>query len=215
MIDSIIFDLDGTLWNPKKETLEAVNKVTKKYNIDKVSSKTIKEGMGHTDEEVMEMYMPKLEKEDQRKLFKEMDQTNIKNLRKNGSKLYPNLMETLKELKQNYKLFIISNCGAGYIESFLDHYNLNNIFTEFIAASKENISKTEGMKRLIKKYNLKKPIYVGDTFGDFNYAKDANVLFVHAKYGYAPDLESKYKIDRIDNLPDYINYLNKDIENNK
>ena len=215
MIDSIIFDLDGTLWNPKKETLEAVNKVTKKYNIDKVSSKTIKDGMGHTDDEVMAMYMPKLDKDNQRKLFKEMDQTNIKNLRKNGSKLYPNLIETLNELKQNYKLFIISNCGEGYIESFLDHYDLNDYFVDIIAASKENISKTEGMKRLIKQYGLKKPIYVGDTLGDFNYAKAANVLFVHAKYGYAKDVESKYKIDRIDNLPKYIELLNKDIENNE
>ena len=36
-----------------------------------------------------------------------------------GGTLYPGLEDTLKELKKNYRLFIVSNCQSGYIEAFL------------------------------------------------------------------------------------------------
>ena len=208
MIDSIIFDLDGTLWDTRKETIEAVNKIADKYNIEEVSEETIENSMGLTDEEVAQKYMPNESEEKRISIFKQMDRENSRYLRSHGGTLYPDVKETLETLNNNYKLFIVSNCGAGYIESFIDYYKFNNLFTDFIAASKENISKTEAMKRLIDTYNLKKPIYVGDTRGDFEYARAANIPFVHAKYGFCPELETEYKINTFSELISCLEGLN-------
>ena len=35
-----------------------------------------------------------------------------------GGNVYPDLEETLKRLREKYELAIVSNCDAGYIESF-------------------------------------------------------------------------------------------------
>lgn len=125
----------------------------------------------------------------------------------NKETVYPEVRETLNNLNNYYKLFIVSNCGAGYIESFVDYYKLNNLFKDFIAASKENISKSEAIKRLIENYNLKNPVYVGDTMGDFEHARKANIPFIHAKYGFRPELDSKYKIETFEELTMCLNKI--------
>lgn len=204
MIDSIIFDLDGTLWDTRKETLDAVNKIVSKYNLEEIDEKIIESSMGLTDKEVAKIYMPNLSEEKSYNIFKQMDRENIKYLKSHGGILYPKVKETLENLSQKYKLFIVSNCGAGYIESFLEYYKFNNLFIDYIAASKENISKTEAIKRLISIHNLKNPIYIGDTKSDFNYANNARVLFIHARYGFCPELETKYKIDSFEQLNSYL-----------
>ena len=210
MIDSIIFDLDGTLWDTRKETMEAVNKIVEKYNIDEISEEVINNAMGHTDEEVSEMYFPNLKKEYRYNIFKELDRENIKYLKTHGGILYPKVKETLEFLSSKYKLFIVSNCGAGYIESFLDYYKFNNLFADFIAASKENISKTAAINKLKETHSLSFPVYVGDTLGDYNYAKGANILFIHAKYGFNPEIDCKYKINNFEELTSYLENIKGD-----
>ena len=46
------------------------------------------------------------------------------------------------------------------------------------------LTKGENIKLVIKRNNLKNPIYVGDTQGDANAAKFAGVPFIFAEYGF-------------------------------
>lgn len=47
---------------------------------------------------------------------------------KYGGVLYPNVENVLKELSQKYKLYIVSNCQDGYIESFYKYHKLEKYF---------------------------------------------------------------------------------------
>lgn len=47
---------------------------------------------------------------------------------------------------------------------------------------------------------LKKPIYVGDTDGDAQSAKVAEIPFVYARYGFGMVEEYDYVIDRFEEL---------------
>lgn len=211
MIEGIIFDLDGTLWNTLEETFLTVNEVADKYKIDEISEETIKNGMGFSNSELAEKYMPKIKRDDREKIFREMTRNNVNYLNKTGGKLYPKVKETLEDLSFKYKLFIVSNCGAGYIESFLESNSLEYLFKDFIAASRANISKTEAINRLKDEYNLKNVVYVGDTLGDYEYATRAKVPFVHAKYGFNENLECRYKIDRFEELPECLEKVEEDL----
>lgn len=209
-IDSIIFDLDGTLWDTKLESLGSANSILDKYNLEHIDLTTIKSRMEGTDSEVSKIYMPKLKKDKRNHIYRQMVLNNIDIIKRSGGLLYKEVIDVLNKLALNYKIFIVSNCGDGYIESFLDSYNLNNLFTDFIPASKYNISKTKAINNLIKKYNLKRPVYLGDTYGDYNFAKKANIPFIHAKYGFCPELETKYQIDKISDIYDIIEEINNE-----
>lgn len=52
MKKSIIFDLDGTLWDTTIQVNEVWNKIAKKYNLE-ISSEQIKDIMGMTKEEII------------------------------------------------------------------------------------------------------------------------------------------------------------------
>ena len=133
MIDSLIFDLDGTLWDTRNETFEAINEIAKKNDIKEISKDLIEKSMGHNNSEIAEMYMPRLDKKSREEIFDIMEENNVKRLLKSGGIIYPEVIPTLEKLNNNYKLFIVSNCGAGYIESFLDYYNLNHLFIAILS----------------------------------------------------------------------------------
>ena len=98
----------------------------------------------------------------------------------------------------------MSNCDAGYIEAFLESSNLSEYFDDFLAASKHNITKSEAIKRIIEKNFIKSAVYVGDTLRDLVAAKHINIDFIQAKYGFGEDLESKYSINKITELPELL-----------
>ena len=62
-IDSIIFDLDGTLWDSTKGVADSWSEVLSKYNFDRkyVSADEIKGYMGLTLDEIGRRMMPEIE----------------------------------------------------------------------------------------------------------------------------------------------------------
>lgn len=70
----IIFDLDGTLWDSTKHISDAWNEVFKCNNIPiHVTSKTIKQLLGKTNNEIMEQMFFNLSKDKKIKLMKQCD----------------------------------------------------------------------------------------------------------------------------------------------
>ena len=200
--EMIIFDLDGTLWETTEVTHQSANSILKKHGIDKeVSIETINKCMGLSFEECAQNYMPYLEKEEREKLLSEMFVLNAKTLGESGGNVYAGLEETLIELIKKYKLAIVSNCGAGYIESFLSSAKLEKYFVDHMAAAQYKISKSEAIKRVMDQNNIKSAIYVGDTKKDYISSSGAGIDFIQAKYGFGEDLHTEYSINDITELP--------------
>ena len=120
-IEGIIFDLDGTLWSTIESCVKVLKEVKSRHiEITKdISSEEVEKSMGKPFDEIVDSYYGYIEKEKAVNIAKEALEENVKNLMKNGGTLYPNLVEVIKELSKEYKLFIVSNCIDGYIESFL------------------------------------------------------------------------------------------------
>jgi len=105
-IDSIIFDLDGTLWNAIEGVCGAWKAILAKYtHIEKVITPTDMEGcMGLQISEIGKKLFPDLDEEFQMKLMKECCETEQVYLGEHGGMLYPKLEETLKVLSEKYKV---------------------------------------------------------------------------------------------------------------
>ena len=195
--DGIIFDLDGTLWDSTKEICYTWSQVLLKYSDIKtdITVESLYSCMGLQMEEIAAKLFPQLDKKMQLKLLQECCDFENVYLAEHGATLYPHLEDTIAELAETYKLFIVSNCQDGYIQSFFSSHKLGEYFTDFESAGKTGLSKGENNKLVIDRNQLKSAIYVGDTSGDAKSAIDANIPFVFAKYGFGDVNKYDYVID--------------------
>ncbi len=209
--EMIIFDLDGTLWETSNQSYKSANSILKKYNNKvEILQETVDKTMGCTFAKTAELYMPYYDEEKREFILKEMLDKVSQTLSIVGGNVYPNLEETLKKLKEKYELAIVSNCDAGYIESFLESAKLEKYFKDFMAAAKMKIPKAEAIQRVINRNNITSAIYVGDTINDANAAKGAGIEFIHAKYGFGKDIEADYSIERIIELPELLEKIEQE-----
>ena len=201
-LDSIIFDLDGTLWDSVEGVCATWKSVLSKYpNIKRSITTTDIQGcMGLQICDIGKKLFPGLEEYVQMKLMKECCETEQVYLEKHGGRLYPKLEETLGKLSQKYKLFIVSNCQDGYIQCFLKAHKLEQYFYDYECAGVTGLSKAENNKLIIERNHLKSTIYVGDTKGDAESAKMADIPFIYARYGFGSVEKYDYVIDRFEEL---------------
>lgn len=201
-IDAIIFDLDGTLWNTVDNCLKATSFVKEEHSdiTRDVTKEQIESAMGKTSDEIVNIYYGYLPREKGEEYANEAFNKNVDNLLKEGGTLYPNTRDTIIKLSKKYKLYIVSNCVKGYIESFFNTSGLKDYFSDYESYGNTLLSKGENIKFVIERNNLKNPIYVGDTKGDMEASNYAGIPFVYAAYGFGKVDGFDYKIDDISEL---------------
>ncbi|MFD1356886.1 HAD family hydrolase [Fictibacillus halophilus] len=201
-MDSIIFDLDGTIWDPIDTVLNAWNSRIKEHEqIKRELTRTDFEStMGLQMHEISVKLFPDLNEEIRAQVIKECCDTEQGYLKKQGGNLYPHVEDVLKKLSEKYKLYIVSNCQDGYIESFYEFHKLEKYFLDYENPGRTGLSKGENIKLIIQRNNLSDPIYVGDTEGDLKAAKYAGVPFVYAKYGFGQVNDYDESINTFDDL---------------
>lgn len=202
-MDSIIFDLDGTLWDSRKTVVEAWNHVLEKHyqELPKVSIEDFKRVMGLQMEEIAEQLFPGLPLETSHTLLARCAEEENCLIKEQGGVLYPDVEAILTALAPKYELYIVSNCQAGYIESFYEYHQLGKYFTDEENPGRTGLSKGENIKLVMERNKLREPIYVGDTAGDQTAAADARIPFIYANYGFGQVETCDGKINQIDELP--------------
>ncbi|WP_195952887.1 HAD family hydrolase [Clostridium saudiense] len=204
--DGIIFDLDGTLWDSTAEVAKTWTSVIAKYNLNRkeVTVEDLKPCMGKLLDEIASILLPELDPKKQMQVIKECCEYENEYLGEYGATLYDKLEDALKELSKNHKLFIVSNCQDGYIECFFKAHKLDKYFIDYECPGRTGLPKGENIKLIVERNNLKNPVYVGDTQGDANAAKLANVPFIFAKYGFGNVDEFFNSIESFDELLEII-----------
>ena len=200
-IDSIIFDLDGTLWDAATACSMAWNLSFEQcgYN-NTIDRKLVKKISGTPLYIILSEYFTFIGKNDYEKvtgLYKKNEPVFMESI---GGKLFPYTGYTLKKLCEHKKLFIVSNCLKGYIENFIEKKKLNKIFTGYTCSGETGLGKDKNIQTIIAKYKLHSPIYVGDTQWDYEASEKNNIPFVFAKYGFGKINNAKYEIKNIKEL---------------
>jgi len=185
-MDSIIFDLDGTMWDSTKAAAEVWREVAKRNPAitDEITADKLKALYGLLLEEIAVRLFVSVPKETALKTMEECVVEQCPYLAKHGGILLGDVEGTLKELSTRYPLFIVSNCKSGYIESFLESHKLGKYFKDFECPGGTGLLKADNIRLVMERNHLKDPIYVGDTKGDQMAAKEAGIPFVYARYGF-------------------------------
>lgn len=184
--DSIIFDLDGTLWDSTgnvalawQAAIEKVDYVTEVMTREKVRSIT-----GIAYNVIFDTLFPYLNAEKRDELMALCAQKELEILHEAGGELYFGLDETLNYLSKKYKLYIVSNCQSGYIEVFLKLSGVGHYFLGHQCFGTKGNPKADNIKDIVNDHKLANPVYVGDTMGDYTSATKAGVPFIFANYGF-------------------------------
>lgn len=207
---SIIFDLDGTLWDTTETAYKSANLISKKYNLDKIEMKTIKNNMGQTREYNAKSYFPNVDIEEALKFLDEASSQNRELLKKGLGIIYPDVSKVLYDLSKKMDLYIVSNSSSqDYVNTFKKYLNFD--FKDTLAAGSIGMNKSNGIKYIIEKNKIKKAIYVGDTELDEISASEANIPFIYVEYGFGNVANCKYKISNINELENEILKINNEI----
>ncbi|MCT2535495.1 HAD family hydrolase [Aquibacillus koreensis] len=201
-MDSIIFDLDGTLWDSRNTIVNAWNKVVsrEKQLETPITTDDLKQVMGLPYDEVGRRLLPDLEQDKQQKVLNACCEMENEYLRRYGGDLYETVEESLKLLFEKYQLYIVSNCQDGYIEAFYTYHKLEKYFQDYENPGRTGLSKAENIKLVMERNALSDPIYVGDTKGDQQAAKEVGIPFVYASYGFGKVNRCDLVIHKFDQL---------------
>ena len=202
--DSIGFDLDGTLWNSIEAVTEAWVETAKKYNLHEPTIEEMTGVMGLNKINLMKKLYPELDFDTQMRFFEDSVVISDEIISKKGGKLFDGLVETLTELKKHFKLYIVSNCQNGYIETFLRFYGLENYFCDFENPDERCLSKGENIKAVLERNGFKNSIFVGDTQGDADAAKFAGIPFIYSSYGFGKVDSPGFTISSLSEIADIV-----------
>ncbi len=202
MIDGILFDLDGTLWDAVPEVAESWNLGLAQKGVVRppITPGELYPYMGMLLDDIGDRLLPGLSPGRRREVMEHCCVVECDHLARRGAALYPDEEATLAALAQEYPLFVVSNCQDGYIQAFYRGTGLGKYFTDFESAGHTGLPKSENIALVAGRHGLKCPVYVGDTALDCASARAAGVPFIHAAYGYGkvPNVPA---IQRFSQLP--------------
>ena len=193
IMDSIIFDVDGTLWNSTEIVARAWTRYlreTEGIHMELTSSRLM--GLfGRLLPDIAKALFPDLPESEQLRIIDGCCQAEHEALLEECAPLYEDLEKALGILSEKFPLFIVSNCQAGYIEVFLKATGFGRYFKGHLCPGDTGMAKAENITKIAEDYHLASPVYVGDTMGDYQACQKAGVPFIFASYGFG-DVPSPY-----------------------
>ena len=188
MIDTIIFDLDGTLLNTSMDLTNSVNYALKNNNLKIKTVEEVKASLGSGPAKLIEKTSGLDPNKD---LFKKVLKEYLEHYNKNNNVetvLYEGVEELIDEIKKrNIKTAVLSNKQNIDTQAVIKHY-LPNTF-DIVIGTSENVKRkpsTDGLLSIVKSLETKTEncIYVGDSAVDIETAVKANIKCVSVTYGY-------------------------------
>ena len=207
--DGLILDVDGTIWNTTGIVAQAWNKAFDDNfpQVEHVNAEILKGQFGKTMDVIADNLFGNLSKEEKKSLMEKCCIYEQKAITDNKENItYKGVIESLNNLYGKIPLFIVSNCQSGYIELVMKKNNITHLIKDFECFGNTGLSKSENISLIVKRNNLKNPVYVGDTQGDFEACKNAGIPFIWAAYGFGHPESNDYfaKIEKFTELEELL-----------
>lgn len=195
--ESIIFDVDGTLW-------DSVSLVAKGWNVglarlglpQDCTEERIRPLFGKTMDEIAAILIPLPTPEERRARMEFIMECENEVLWDDPCRVfYPGVAKTIEALSHGHRLFIVSNCQKGYIEVCKEKGGFAPHIRDHLCFGDTGTCKGETILTLMKRNGIREAVYVGDTQGDMEAARYAGIPFVWASYGFGTPEKWDRKIE--------------------
>ena len=183
--DSLIFDLDGTLWDATDSYVAAWNLALQRFGLDRlITPADLESLMGMEETAVYQKVFPDYTPEVRQELARLVSQAQDEYMPVHGGILYEYVPAGLAQLSQKYKLLLVSNCPENTVPDFLSWSGLGVYFTDYETHGRTRQSKADNIRAVMQRNHLEAPVYIGDTASDAEAAGLAGVPFVFVTYGF-------------------------------
>ena len=206
--DSLIFDMDGTLWDNVNSYVISWNKGLEQRGYQKqVTRDNILGLMGKEARVMLQSILPRATAGEQDLLFDAVIAEYQKLLDHMNPVIYEGVLAGLKQLSEKYPLFLLSNCEEGGLVNFMHHTKTTPLFIDYMEHGMNLMPKHHNLRLLMEKYGLNAPVYIGDTDSDSDQSMMAGVPFVYVSYGFGVTDKYSLKFDSFTALTAY--FLNQ------
>lgn len=194
----LILDIDGTLWDTRQIIARGWNKGIAEDGRSRVrvDADGLRKLLGKTIAHIAQELLVDVPAEDRQEIMENCLRWEHLELEADPCRVtYPGLAEGLRALAENHRLFIVSNCENGYVDLFLEKTGLREFITDAEWYGRTLACKGESIRILMERNEIQKTVYVGDTQGDLEAARQAGIPFVWAAYGFGQPEEYDWKIE--------------------
>ncbi len=201
--ESLIFDIDGTLWDSRALVAEGYNIQLRAEGHPElcVTAEDLKPLFGKVMRDIADVILAPIPESERYALMDRCMQTENEYLQNNECHIgYPHVQETFAALARKYRIFIVSNSQCGYPELCIEKLGLAPYVSGHLCYGDTLTSKGQTIRTLMRTHGIESCAYIGDTQGDCDACREAGVPFIFAAYGLGCADSYVAKIDSIEEL---------------
>ena len=201
--ESLILDIDGTLWDSRGLVAEGYNIQLKSEGLAHlcVTAEELKPLFGKVLEEIADALFGSIPVPERYSLMARCMKTENVHMHQDPCRIgYPGIRETVEKLAQKHRLFIVSNSEQGYPELCMEKLGLTPYIRGHLCYGDTGTSKGKTIRTLMEKHNIQSCAYVGDTQGDYEATLEAGIPFIWASYGFGSPAGYDEKIEKFEDL---------------
>ena len=185
--ESLIFDIDGTLWDSRALVAQGYNEQLAKEGREDlfVNSEIFLSLFGKVMTEIADVIFETIPVPQRYELMERCMDSEHRLLQRDPCHIgYPGVKETIQALAKNHRIFIVSNSQCGYPELCMDKLGLRTLIQDTLCFGDTGTEKGQTLLTLMKKHHITSCAYIGDTQGDYVATQVAGIPFVWAAYGF-------------------------------
>lgn len=212
LFDTVVFDLDGTLVATDRFWVDAARvgarRAFAELGLDRPmpSAAEWMSLVGLPLTQGFARLFPDLDDATRARIQAACEEEEHRVLRAGGAALLPGVADTLSALRERgVRLGIASNCGRDYLASMMDDLGLSRWVEEGRCLDSAGVrTKTDMVADLLKTFDTRSAVMVGDRLGDRDAAWANGLPHVHLARGFAPADEPVEAEATIDCLIDLV-----------
>lgn len=202
--ESIIFDLDGTLWDASEATAVGWTRVAKEFGLNTlITADQVRTVSGLPFDQCVNARfgdaaaaIPGL-----RERLEHEEEVAV---REGSWRVYEGARELLERLSNERPLFLVSNCQQWYLDIFMKDAGLAKYFRRGLSHGGTGLPKAEMIRSLLRADPKIKPaLYVGDTHWDQAAAYRAGAFFAFVDWGFGAVTVSCPKFSSFETLGNF------------
>ncbi len=201
--ESLIFDIDGTLWDSRALVAEGYNIQLRSEGLAHlcVTAEDFLPLFGKVMTEIADVIFATIPAPERYALMERCMDTENRYLHDDPCRIgYPGVRETMEALSKDHRLFIVSNSQQGYPELCIRKLGLEGLVAGHKCFGDTGTEKALTIRALMDEHHIESAVYIGDTQGDLEAAQGAGIDFIFAAYGFGEPVRYDAKIHRFEDL---------------